>query len=55
MNFYEKDIFIIISFIFFIFNFFSGYNMWNSESLYKTVTFLYMNLSDNNLFVGQTL
>ena len=51
-----KKIYLLSFLLFSIYSIFSqGYNILHSESLYKPVTFLGINLSDNNLSVGQTL
>jgi len=51
-----KKIYLLSLLLFSLYSIFSqGYNIWHSESLYKPVTLLGINLSDNNLSVGQTL
>ncbi|WP_231433960.1 hypothetical protein [Candidatus Nanopusillus massiliensis] len=51
-----KKIYLLSFLLFFLYSIFSkGYNIWHPESLYKPVTFLSINLSSNNLSVGQTL
>jgi len=51
-----RKIYLLSFLLFSLYSVFSqGYNLWHSESLYKPVTFLGVNLSDNNLSIGQTL